>query len=208
MKTVGELLTEARHRRQLDLTSISQAIKIKKDYLVALEQNRFDRLPPATFTKGFLRKYAAYLSLNPETVIAMFRRDFAEDRQGNILPRSLLKPIKTSPRFISLNHLLIITILLSFFGFFGFQIYKYFSLPKLVLTQPVNHEFYSSQVPIKGKTDPGNTISLNGQSLMVDDQGNFFLELKFPPGTQTMVVTATNPRGKSRSLQRTFQVVK
>ncbi len=208
MKTVGELLTETRQRQNLDLADIARAIKIKKSYLVALENNRFDRLPPATFTKGFLRKYAQYLSLNPETVLAMFRRDFVENESGQIVPRAFTKPVKTPRHFLSLNVSLIIFTLFTFFSFLGFQLYKYLALPQLVLDQPLAHEFYSSPVPIKGHTDPGNTVTLNGQDIMVDDQGNFFLELNFAPGTQTLVVTATNPQGRSRTLERTFQVAR
>ena len=208
MKTVGELLSQSRQQQGLSLQEVAQTIKIKPDYLVALEKNQFDRLPHPAFTKGFLRKYATFLSLNPETVLAMFRRDFVEDQTGHILPRSLVKPVKPPPRFFSFSYLLLFLALVSFLSFLGYQLYKYTSLPKLVLTQPLEDEVYTSPVPIKGKTDPGNTLKVNQQEIFVDDQGNFFFELNLPIGRQTLTVIAINPQGKTRSLQRTFQVVK
>ncbi len=207
MKTIGELLSEKRQQQNLSLKQVAQATKIKLIYLQALEKNRFDQLPGSTFAKGFLRQYASYLHLDPETALAMFRRDFVENQSGQIVPRALLQPVKAQRRSLSLTFLLLFLAISSFLGFLGFQLYHYYSLPQVTLNQPVEGQVYSHSVPIQGKTNPNNIVKINHQTIVINDQGEFFLELNFPTGNQTIELVVTNPRGKSRLLKRSFQVV-
>ncbi len=207
MKTIGQLLRETRLSQNLSLSEIARNIKIKKDYLQALENNDFNRLPPSTFIKGFLRKYAQYLGLNPDNAVAIFRRDFIQDEQGNIVPRPLTRSFSSSRRLFSFSTLAWLTAVLTFIGFLAFQLYQYYSLPKLKLFQPLEDEIYTSQITVKGQTNPGNTVTINGQEVTVSQDGQFFLELNLPAGHQSLTIKATNPQGKSRLLHRTFQIV-
>ena len=84
MKTAGELLKEKREILELDLGTIAERTKIKEEYLRFIEESRYSELPSDTFAKGFLRSYATALHLNPETIVAMYRRDFTENKQGEI----------------------------------------------------------------------------------------------------------------------------
>ena len=67
MKTAGELLQEKRLTRELEIIDIAHKIKVKPEYLTALENSDFESLPSPTTTKGYLRNYARALRLNPDT---------------------------------------------------------------------------------------------------------------------------------------------
>ncbi len=207
MKTSGELLREARLKKNKSIGEIASEVKVKPEYLEALEKNKFEDLPSATFTKGFLRKYASVLGVNPDTVGAMFRRDFAEDDSGRFIPKSLVQPVSRKPT-IHYSFLIGAFAILSFLGFLGFQLYSYLSLPKIELIQPVSGETYAGVVSVKGKTAPDNTVTINNQPVIVSPNGEFTLELTFTSGTHSVVVQATNRIGKSRLVQRSFQIVR
>ena len=64
LETVGQDLRAARLRRGDDLATVSKALKIRKDHLEALEEDRFDALPGRTYAIGFVRSYADYLGLD------------------------------------------------------------------------------------------------------------------------------------------------
>jgi hypothetical protein len=56
-------LREGRERRGLELGDVEQATKIRSRYLAALEEERFQQLPGGSCSKGFLRSYAEFPSL-------------------------------------------------------------------------------------------------------------------------------------------------
>lgn len=206
MKTAGELLKEKRLKKDLTIEEVANRTRIKTEYLEAIEKNDFKNLPALTFTKGFLRSYAKTLRVNPDTVVAMFRRDFVEDKSGQIVPKGLVEPINKKPRAIPFNSLIATIAIISFLAFLGAQLFKFYSLPKIEIIQPLNGEVYTQKVTIKGKTDPDNVITINNQKIITDPNGQFSIDLTFPQGTHSIVVQATNRQQKTKLIQRTFQV--
>lgn len=206
MKTSGELLKETRVSKDKTIEEIASKIKIKPEYITALEENDFDSLPSSTFAKGILRKYASSLTLNPDTMIAMFRRDFVEDDSGHILPKGLIDPVSRKSRVIPINLILIAVGVFSFLSFLGFQVYNFVNLPRLEIHQPISGEIYASKITVKGTTDPDNTITINNQRVTVASSGDFSLDLTFPAGTHSIIIQATNRQDKTRLVQRTFQI--
>lgn len=208
MKTAGELLKEKRLVRELEIEAVAAKIKVKVEYLVALENSDFNALPTSTVTKGFLRNYATILRLNPDTVLAMFRRDFEERGSGEIIPRGLVEPIAKKPLLISASSVLITLTIISFLGFLGFQLKSWWSLPSVKILQPENNEVYGEKITVKGKADKDAVVEVNDQQVIVTQDGLFSLDLIFPAGTHSIKVEATNRQGKSRLVERTFTVSK
>lgn len=68
-KTVGEQLAYAREQLGQDIEKISSKLRIRPDYLRALEKNDYRSLPGTTYIYGFLRNYAEYLGLDGVTMI-------------------------------------------------------------------------------------------------------------------------------------------
>ena len=70
---VGEYLKSAREARGVTLDEATRVTKISKNYLVAIEQGEFHKLPNAAYIKGFLRLYAGFLSLNGDEVVNRYQ---------------------------------------------------------------------------------------------------------------------------------------
>ena len=69
---IGPTLREARVRRKLTLTQVSDDTRIRIKYLQALEDEDFEVIPGITYVRGFLRTYAEYLSLDADVIIGEF----------------------------------------------------------------------------------------------------------------------------------------
>ena len=67
------MLRTAREAKGVDLTRVERDTKIRERYLSALERGEYRELPGAVYTKGFLRNYGAYLGLDPEYLIDLYR---------------------------------------------------------------------------------------------------------------------------------------
>lgn len=66
---VGQELAAAREARGLEVADIAQQLKFAPRQLDALEQEQFDALPGAAFTRGMVRSYARLLKLDPEPLV-------------------------------------------------------------------------------------------------------------------------------------------
>lgn len=72
MTGVGETLRGAREEMGLSYQDVEESIKIRAVYLRAIEEERFEELPGAAYTKGFMRTYAKFLGLDGDAVIAAY----------------------------------------------------------------------------------------------------------------------------------------
>jgi cytoskeleton protein RodZ len=77
LETVGQDLRAARLRRGDDLASVSRVLKIRKDHLEALEEDRLDALPGRAYAIGFVRSYADYLGLDTKRCVDRFKAEIS-----------------------------------------------------------------------------------------------------------------------------------
>jgi cytoskeleton protein RodZ len=77
LETVGQDLRTARLRRGEDLATVSRALKIRKEHLDAVEEDRIESLPGKTYAIGFVRSYAGYLGLDVTAMVARFKEEIA-----------------------------------------------------------------------------------------------------------------------------------
>ena len=66
------MLRVAREESGRGVREWARQLGVKTAYLEALEDCRFDDLPEPVLAKGFLRRYAAALSLDPEPLLALY----------------------------------------------------------------------------------------------------------------------------------------
>jgi cytoskeletal protein RodZ len=79
LASFGEELRREREIRGISLKEISDATKISKRFLEAIEKNDHRTLPAPVFTRGFVREYARYLGLNSEEIVNRYNFAAAGD---------------------------------------------------------------------------------------------------------------------------------
>ena len=79
---VGEELRDAREASGLSIQDMSEALRIRRVYLVALEEGRMRDLPSPAYAWGFVRNYANALGLDADEMVRRFR-----DSAGPAAPR-------------------------------------------------------------------------------------------------------------------------
>ncbi|MBV9331370.1 MAG: helix-turn-helix domain-containing protein, partial [Alphaproteobacteria bacterium] len=78
LETVGQDLRTARLRRGDDLATVSRALKIRRDHLEAIEEDRLDALPGRAYAIGFVRSYADYLGLDQTLFVDRFKAEIVD----------------------------------------------------------------------------------------------------------------------------------
>ncbi len=72
MEPLGKYLREAREAQRIDLRDAAQQTRISIQYLKALEDQEFSKLPGEVFVKGFLKNYAKFLHLDESEVMIRY----------------------------------------------------------------------------------------------------------------------------------------
>ena len=72
MDTVGEFFRHVRETKGLTLDAVASKTCIHPDFLRALEENNFAKLPDQVFAKGFVRSYARSLGLDENDAMRRF----------------------------------------------------------------------------------------------------------------------------------------
>jgi cytoskeleton protein RodZ len=75
LPTVGQSLRQARQASGRDLGQVSAALRIRQDYLRAIEAGEYTELPAPAYAIGFIRSYAAYLGLDGDGLVRRFKRE-------------------------------------------------------------------------------------------------------------------------------------
>ena len=80
---LNEILKQNRDRKRASLQMAHQDTRISVQYLQALEAGEYEKFPAEVYCLGFLRKYAVYLGLNPDEMVAMYKKE--QDAQKEIV---------------------------------------------------------------------------------------------------------------------------
>lgn len=209
-RTVGEILRDERESRRYRLDDLAKRTRIRLEYLEALEANEFEKLPSATFVKGYIRTYAQLFGFDHKPLIALLRRDYKESARGTLVPREFITPV-LKPSF-SLNSITLLVVFListfvSLLGYVGIQWYNLNRPPELVVTAPVEQDQVASRIIVSGETDPDAVLTVNDQPVALQQDGSFSTEIFISTeGISTISVEATDRRGKVNQENRTVYV--
>jgi transcriptional regulator with XRE-family HTH domain len=105
MGRLGETLREARKQKGWSLAQVEGAIRIRKQYLAALEREHFAEFASEGQIRGFLHTYASHLGLDPEEILEYYDE---EPRKVSRRP-SIPRPRSLSPW--SMMNLLILVVI-------------------------------------------------------------------------------------------------
>ena len=72
-ETLGQYLKRERESRSVSMEELSQATRISRPFLEALEKDDFHFFPQRAFISGFLKGYARYLGLDSEEVLRRYQ---------------------------------------------------------------------------------------------------------------------------------------
>lgn len=116
MESFGKILASAREQKNLSLEVVSRETAISRQYLEALEAERLDVFPGATYVTGFLRNYSEYLGCDTQYLIRLFK---AKQLQESPTPPELIRFRRGTPWWIIVLIVVVAGLLTG--GFFAYR---------------------------------------------------------------------------------------
>ncbi len=208
MVRAGQRLYKERVRRKLNLEEVADAIKIKADFLAAIERGEYRSLPSPAYAEGFVKNYADYLGLSKTDILPLFRREFDEKKAYKVLPDSFTKTEGFPINRVHLQQsvVVVVGILLVLLGYLFLQYRSAFLPPSIAISSPKPGSTTTKELVVKGKTDKDATVFINDEATSVNGHGEFVKNLTLFPGKATIIVKAKNRFGKETVVTREIVV--
>jgi len=208
MIRVGQKLKEKRLEKGLTLEEVSQNTKIRTNFLFSIEKGDYLKLPSVAYAQGFVRNYARYLGLNESQMMALFRREFNEDKHVRVLPAGFAKDDVNISKVRSKGTFLLIFLTAVFlFGYIAFQYRSALFRPDLRVDSPKKSQALTvTRVPVSGKADPSSTVFVNEFPVSVNVNGEFKKTIVLFPGKSTITIKAVSRFGKENIIKREIEI--
>ncbi len=88
MESIGKTLRDKRIVKGLTIEDVSDAIKIRRKYLEAIESGNYSEIPDIVYTKSFLKIYAEYLGFDRVLAIKRFMDEISQEESVSINQKS------------------------------------------------------------------------------------------------------------------------
>jgi cytoskeletal protein RodZ len=210
MKKLGDILRDQRERQGLTLEQAEESTKIRKSYLRNLEDGDYALFPAPSAIKGFLKIYADYLGLQEKEVMAFFRREFDESKDGSISTRSVLKPVREPLiRFTpqSVFTVICVSAIAILFAYIWVQYQAFAGAPLLEIYSPKDGVVtQKAELDIEGKVSANSNLSLNNQKVDLGRDGYFKTNIQLSEGVNVLTFVAVSEVGKSTTEKRTVRL--
>ncbi len=209
MKTIGQEFAEERKRQGLTLEEVARDTKIKEEFLRAMEKGDFKALPSSAYAYGFVRNYAKFLGLPVEKSLAIYRREFDEKKNIEVLPRGFSNPREyVPPKFRSVRSVaLLVLIFVVVAGFLLFQYRAAIINPGIDIEAPLeNQELKSLEVDVRGTTDSASTLTIENMQVPINSDGSFEKKITVFPGDNVITFRVVNKFGRVTIAERKILV--
>lgn len=202
-ETLPEYLTEVRKNASLTLEEVSVKTGIKQVFLVSLESGNYSKLPADVYVCGFLRQLAEMYNVETESLVMQFKKEkniFVQmrgkeaDEKKNW--KQFFRHMTITPKILTIA--LAAVFVVATLAYIVWQVFSINRLPSLEIFEPQpNQVVKSSFVKVKGMTDPGMSVTVNGQGVFVESSGGFETQLSLTSGPKDIVVAAKNKFDKT-----------
>jgi len=207
MKTVGQILQKTRLEKKITLEQVEAKTKIRRNILISLENDDFQKLNSPASVKGFLKTYAEFLGLSPENILAIFRRDFGKKEKKKIVPQGLVKPLDNPVFNWTPKKSLFLTIAICFLILIGWLVYQYVSLArppflKIYFPDKDKIQINEPKVTVLGKAESDSLVTINKEPVLLDAKGEFNYQIELFSGENKIVVEALSKSGKKTRIEK------
>ena len=207
-RRLGEILLMARQSKGIELERAARDTKIRARYLAALESGEFRELPGAVYTKGFLRNYAQYLGLDPDVVVAHYKRELGGRPTERVAV--VMKTLRAPRGGLTVTRGLLVAgvltlLVIAFAGYIGVQFLRFVQPPVLTITRPatVDSTIDAETTVLAGTASAGATVTITGPdgplTVTATNAGTWTADVPLRKGRNEFLIVALDPQTTKKS---------
>lgn len=204
MKTISQIIKDARNKKRYSYQDLENITKIKTCFIEAIENENWQILPSFSTVLGFVKSLSSALDLDEKTSVAVFKRDYPPKKISiNPKPDISSKPA-WNPKTVFVSGVVLIVVLV--LGYLGFQYKRFLSPPALTVMSPTQDQVITEgSVLVFGSTDTDAKITVNNQPVLVDNDGKFSVNIDISSTAEEVTIKAISRSGKETMVKRKIQ---
>ncbi|PIR94712.1 hypothetical protein COT95_02735 [Candidatus Falkowbacteria bacterium CG10_big_fil_rev_8_21_14_0_10_37_6] len=198
---MGEMLQLRRREKDITLERSAKATKIKLDYLRALENGEYDKLPNGIYGKSFLKEYCLFLGLKYKHLLPLYEREQSIIIDGAD-PKKIFSRRRAQRRYFFLLPKLwrsIILVLVVFAGLFylGYRIKAIVAPPEMeIFFPPQNYSTNENLIQVSGNIEKDALLFINDSVIITQENGDFLENINLKKGINIIIIKAQKKYGK------------
>ncbi len=208
--SLSESLKSKREEQGIDLFDAAKKINVSAKYLQALESGRLDFLPGEVYAKNFIKVYAEFLGFNSAELISAYQSEKKiYGKTSKIKNQEFKKPIEkvSSTHFIITPKIFrsLLVALLAFIciAYLVTRVKAITDPPELVVDFPASDLVVNEElIEIKGRVEKEAVLEINGQKILVDQDGGFLETINLQKGINIIEVKAVKRHGRENKVYR------
>jgi cytoskeletal protein RodZ len=208
-KTIGDQLRLARTDKGLSIRQAAAQMRVRPEYLSALEEEDYKNIPGGFYGKIFLKRYVHFLGLDYKSLIKHFvkERRALSPEDTDVFSKKVVKrsSLIIFPKIFR-NALVALIILICLF-YIAFYLKNITAPPALNIESPaansVQHDY---SAVIKGQTEPESEVNVNGQTILIDKQGKFSQNISLRQGVNIIIISAKKKYSREQTVTRQILV--
>jgi len=197
-ETLGQRLQQIRKDRHFSLSYVAATLRIRPDYVEAIEASNYKALPSGVFVRHYIRNYAKLLRISSDEINQQLEdelRVYNETPEIPTLKRHLSKkPLRLIQVVVVVG---MVFLCLGIGLYFIYEVSNAVQPPTLTL-EPVPTTVTADQrvLTITGQTAPEAIVSINDQPIAVQADGDFSQAMTLQTGSNVFKIVAKTKRSK------------
>lgn len=203
MLSVGKLLKDARERKKISLRDVEKRIKVREQFIRALEGDEWDCFTSRIYIIGILKNYARFLELDERKILAFFRREYERIEEIKFKEKVSVSYLSSDSKKTIVAGFIFICILLV--GYFSYQLFQYLKPPSVQILSPLSNTFKRElTVKIIGKTDKEAVVTIMGERIYQNKEGIFEYIMPLAQKENVLSIEVVGANGKKTVLEKKF----
>lgn len=203
MLSVGKLLRDARERKKISLRDVEKRIKVREQFIKALEEDKWDLFTSRIYITGILKNYARFLGLDERKILAFFRREYERIEEIKFKEKMSNSYLSSDSKRTIIASFIFVCVLLV--GYFSYQLFEFFRPPSVQIISPQSTLFKrESTIKIIGKTEKEAVVTVMGERVYQNKEGTFEYVMPLTQKENILSIEVVGANGKKTILQRKF----
>lgn len=203
MLSVGTLLKDAREKKKLSLVDVEKRIKVRVQFITALEADKWDVFTSRIYITGVLKNYSRFLGLDEKKILAFFRREYERNEEIKFKEKVSNSYLSSDSKKTIIASFVFAFVLLV--GYFSYQMFQYLRPPKVYIISPASSTFKRLQtIKVVGKTEKEAVVTIMGERIYQNKEGVFEYIMPLKQKENKLSIDVVGANGKKTVLERKF----